>query len=102
MTEPHELFAALSDPTRLDVLTTLAGSGPATATEIAARMPVSRQAVSKHLSALDAAGLVHRESLGREVKYTFTPGPLELLARWAGNAGDQWDDRLERLKRSLD
>ena len=63
--DPHEVFAALADPTRLEVLTRLARLGPATATDLATDLPISRQAVSKHLAALDAAALVERHRNGR-------------------------------------
>jgi DNA-binding transcriptional ArsR family regulator len=100
--DPHPLFAALADPTRLEVLTRLAREGPATATEISSTMPISRQAVTKHLAALDAAGLVERHQSGREVRYTFDPGPLDDVVRWAEGVGDTWDRRLRRLQQSLD
>lgn len=102
MNIPHQVFTALGDATRLEVLTTLARSGPATATELASRMPITRQAVSKHLTALDAAGLVVRAPAGREVRYQFDPAPLEDLARWASDATNTWDRRLERLRRSVE
>lgn len=102
MHSPHQVFAALGDPTRLRVLTTLARSGPATATELAAKMPISRQAVAKHLAALNAAGLVNREPLGREVRYQFDSSPLEDLASWASDATNTWDRRLERLRKSVE
>jgi DNA-binding transcriptional ArsR family regulator len=99
---PHEVFAALADPTRLEVLSRLANGGPATATELSAGMPISRQAVTKHLAALDAAGLVERHAAGREVRYTFDPEPLGDVVRWAENVGDTWDRRLGRLSRSVE
>jgi DNA-binding transcriptional ArsR family regulator len=100
--DPHEVFAALADPTRLDVLTRLARGGPSTATELSSSMPISRQAVAKHLAALGAAGLVERHPSGREVRYSFDPGPLGELVRWAEGVGEVWDRRLERLSRSID
>lgn len=99
---PHEVFAALADPTRLEVLNRLASGGPATATELSAAMPISRQAVAKHLAALDAAGLVERQASGREVRYTFDPEPLGDVVRWAEDVGDKWDGRLGRLSQSLE
>lgn len=99
---PHEVFAALADPTRLEVLSRLARSGPATATEISSDMPISRQAVSKHLAALDSAGLVERHASGREVRYKFDPEPLGDLVRWVGAVGDTWDQRLARLSRNVE
>ncbi len=100
--DPRAVFAALADPSRLEVLDRLARSGPATATEISASMPISRQAVSKHLAALDAAGLVARELSGREVRYSFEPGPLDDVVKWAGEVGDTWDRRLKRLGEKVD
>jgi DNA-binding transcriptional ArsR family regulator len=100
--DPHEVFAALADPTRLEVLTRLARGGPSTATELSSSMPISRQAVAKHLAALGAAGLVERHPSGREVRYSFDPGPLGELVRWAEGVGEVWDRRLERLSRSID
>jgi DNA-binding transcriptional ArsR family regulator len=99
---PHEVFAALADPTRLEVLDRLARGGPATATELSSGMPISRQAVAKHLAALDAAGLVERRASGREVRYTFDPQPLGEVVRWAEGVGDTWDRRLGRLRKSLE
>lgn len=102
MEVPHRVFSALGDPSRLEVLTTLASGGPATATEIAARMPITRQAVAKHLAALDAAGLVSRSPAGREVRYHFDAAPLEELGRWAADTADTWDRRLQRLRNSVE
>ena len=99
---PHQVFAALADPTRLEVLTRLARNGPSTATELSSNLPISRQAVTKHLAALDAAGLVERRPSGREVRYSFDPGPLGDLVSWAENVGDTWDRRLARLGRSVE
>ncbi len=99
---PHEVFAALADPTRLEVLNRLAKGGPATATELSATMPITRQAVAKHLAALDAAGLVERQPAGREVRYTFDPGPLGDVVQWAEDVGDTWDRRLRRLSKSFE
>lgn len=99
---PHELFAALADPTRIEVLNRLARGGPATATELSAAMPITRQAVAKHLAALDAAGLVERQASGREVRYTFDPEPLGDVVRWAEDVGDTWDRRLDRLSQTLE
>ncbi len=65
-------------------------------------MPTSRQAVTKHLAALDAAGLVERRPSGREVRYSFDPGPLGDLEKWVENVGDTWDRRLGLLSRSID
>lgn len=94
------VFAALADSTRRDVITRLAAE-PMTATELADVMPVSRQAVAKHLSALADAGLVASEREGREVRYRLTPGPMTDAMAWLADAGAAWDGRLARLKKHL-
>ena len=94
------VFQALADPTRRAVIRTLA-EGPHTATEIAERLPVSRQAVAKHLVALDQAGLVTAERAGREVRYRLTPRPMTEAMSWMADVGAEWDVRLERLRRHL-
>ena len=96
------VFDALGDPTRRAVLGAVAGAGPITATELARRFPVSRQAVLKHLAALAAAGLVDTERKGREVRYRLTPAPLEGAAAWLVEVGGAWDARIERLRAHLD
>lgn len=72
--------------------------GSATATELAAGLPVSRQAVVKHLSTLGAAGLVAPQRSGREVRYSVTPGPFEDALGWITTVGAKWDTRLANLR----
>jgi DNA-binding transcriptional ArsR family regulator len=98
---PDELFAALADGTRRTILRAVAEDGPVTATAIADRLPVSRQAVTKHLGVLRAAGLVTAERAGREIRFTAATQPLDELATWAESTGRRWDDRLARLRRRL-
>ncbi|HEX5367352.1 MAG TPA: helix-turn-helix transcriptional regulator [Acidimicrobiales bacterium] len=98
---PDALFSALSDPTRRAVLRTVVDDGPVTATSVADRLPVSRQAVAKHLDVLRAAGLVVAERAGREARFTAVTAPLDDLATWAVATGRRWDDRLARLRRQL-
>jgi DNA-binding transcriptional ArsR family regulator len=62
-------------------------------------MPISRQAVVKHLAALAEAGLVDRERAGREVRYHVTPEPLSDAVSWMADVGGQWDQRLATLRR---
>jgi DNA-binding transcriptional ArsR family regulator len=95
------VFSALSDPTRREVVGHLAEQGALTATEIAARLPVTRQAVTKHLAALADAGLVASTREGREVRYTFTPGPMADAVGWMADVGSEWDTRLDALRRHL-
>jgi DNA-binding transcriptional ArsR family regulator len=91
------VFAALSDPTRLAVLRGVAERGPITATELAGDLPVSRQAVAKHLAVLQDAGLVTPARAGRENRFSALTGPLAEAERWLADAGAAWDDRLGRL-----
>jgi DNA-binding transcriptional ArsR family regulator len=93
------VFEALAYPTRRAVLRDVATKGPRTATEVAAELPVSRQAVAKHLAVLREAGLVAHERAGREARFTATLAPLAEAEGWLRSAGAAWDARLERLNR---
>jgi DNA-binding transcriptional ArsR family regulator len=95
------VFDVLSDPTRRGLLAAIADSPAATATELATELPISRQAVVKHLTALTDAGLLDRERFGREVRYRVTPAPLSDAVSWMAAVGGQWDARLQALKRAL-
>lgn len=95
-----DVFAALADPSRRHLLETLARR-EATATELAAGLPVTRQAVAKHLAALREAGLVDARRTGRETRYRLTPGPLDEALGWIAEVGGAWDARLAALRRHL-
>ncbi len=99
MPEHVALFAALGDPTRRQVLDLLAACGEATATTIAAQLPVTRPAVVKHLGILDRAGLLDERRQGREVLFSVRPQPLESASRWLADVASAWDQRLAALKR---
>ena len=92
------VFGALADPTRRSLLSAIAQNPSTTATELAAGMPISRQAVIKHLGALADAGLLARERSGREVRYRMTPQPLSDAVSWMAQVGGQWDERLGALE----
>jgi DNA-binding transcriptional ArsR family regulator len=94
------VFAALADPTRRDVVRRLAAA-PSTATELAAGVPVSRQAVAKHLSTLERAGLVDAEREGRNVRYRLTPAGFGDAVVWMTDVGAAWDTRLAALQRHV-
>lgn len=96
------VFHALSDPTRRQVVRALAQRGSLTASAIAADLPISRQAVTKHLAALRDAGLAQATPAGREVRYDLTPAPMAEAVAWITQTGAAWDDRLARLQRSLE
>lgn len=97
--EIERVLAALADPTRRRVLDAVAAHGEATATMIATELPVSRQAIVKHLIVLDEAGLVAGQRSGREMRYAVRTAPLNLTARWINGLAAEWDDRLARIKR---
>jgi DNA-binding transcriptional ArsR family regulator len=100
--EPDAVFEAFADPTRRAVIRSLASEGPSTLTELSARLPVTRQAVSKHLSLLEEAGLVTPSGEVRGRRYAFTPAPLTDAVGWMVDIGADWDSRLERLKRNVE
>nr|WP_240506936.1 metalloregulator ArsR/SmtB family transcription factor [Thermoactinospora rubra] len=93
------MLAALADPTRRRLLDLLATYGEASATRLAEGLPVSRQAVVKHLAVLEAAGLVAGGRAGREVRYAVRPAALDATARWMAALAAEWDRRLARIKR---
>jgi DNA-binding transcriptional ArsR family regulator len=95
------VFGALSDPTRRELLAAIARQPAATATELASELPISRQAVLKHLTALADAGLLDRERSGREVHYHLTPAPMSDAVSWMAEVGGQWDQRLATLSRQV-
>ncbi|WP_328885966.1 ArsR/SmtB family transcription factor [Streptomyces sp. NBC_00316] len=93
------VFGALADPTRRRLLDLLGVQGESTATTLAEQLPVSRQAVVKHLAVLDAAGLVSGGRVGREVRYEVRPAALNATARWMAALAADWDRRLANIKR---
>jgi DNA-binding transcriptional ArsR family regulator len=96
--EPRDVIAAMADPTRRQLLALLADSGPATATELAGCLPVTRQAVAKHLSLLSRAGLVSGERQGRDVRFAVVTGGLTSTASWLVGLAAEWDTRLAEIK----
>ena len=91
------LFAALADPTRRQVIRSLSGAEPVTASRLAGELPITRQAVAKHLAALERAGLVTPRREGRETRYSLTPEPLGDAIAWMQEVGARWDRSLARL-----
>jgi DNA-binding transcriptional ArsR family regulator len=98
---PDAVFAALADPTRRQLVERLAGGGTVTASALAGELPISRQAIAKHLSALRAARLVRSSRVGRETRYALDPEPLADAASWIAEVGGEWDERLAGLGRLL-
>jgi DNA-binding transcriptional ArsR family regulator len=95
------VFDALGDPGRRSLVEAVASRGSATATELAAELPVTRQAVAKQLIALADAGLMRATRAGRETRYEVTPEPLEDAVGWMVEVGATWDERLAKLRRTL-
>jgi DNA-binding transcriptional ArsR family regulator len=97
--EEDELWSAIADPSRRQVLDLLIGQGAASASWLAGRVPFSRQAVSKHLVVLEEAGLVSRRRQGREVLYQVEAARLAQATRAMAGLAAQWDRRLAAIKR---
>jgi len=97
--EVDELWSAVADPSRRRVLDLLLDRGEATATTLAGELPVTRQAVTKHLVVLDRAGLVKGRRQGREVRYAVRPERLDLATRSMAQVAAEWDTRLAAIKR---
>lgn len=95
------MFAALADPTRRLLVDRLAGTGELNATELGADLPMTRQAVAKHLAALEAAGVVRSARHGREVRYRLDGDAVAEAAAWLQDVGARWDRRLAALRRHL-
>jgi len=95
----QELWAALGEPSRLRVLDVLLDRGEATPTALARQLPLTRQAVTKHLAVLARVGLVEGRRQGREVRYVVEPERLADGARQLHAVAAQWDRRLAAIKR---
>ena len=93
----NDVFDALGDPTRRHIVESLSRQ-EASATQLAAELPVTRQAVAKHLTALRGAGLVDSRKQGRETLYRVNTEPLDEAAAWLVRVGGEGDARLDRLR----
>ena len=99
----ERVFSALADPTRRSMLAVLAASGPATATDLAGRLPVTRQAIAKHLVLLSDAGLVTAEpGERRRVRYRLKSAPMQVAQQFLAALARDWDGPLGALKQHLD
>jgi DNA-binding transcriptional ArsR family regulator len=99
----EQVFTALADPTRRAILATLASDGPATATDLADRLPITRQAISKHLALLSEAGLVTAEpGERRRVRYRLHSAPMQVAQQFLAALARDWDRRLGALTEHLD
>ncbi len=91
------VFAALGDPTRLQLLDWLASGEGRTATQLAGMLPISRQAVAKHLEVLNEAGVVESVRVGRETRYEVNATGLDPATAWLERRSAAWDRRLAAL-----
>ncbi len=99
--QTHLVFVALADSTRRLLLQQLCEEGSGTATSLAARLPMTRQAVTKHLATLAEAGLVTVHEAGRERRYVPQPASLHPVTTWIAAVEAQWDQRLAALRTYL-
>ena len=99
MQADEELWSAIGDPSRRQVLDLLVSNGEASASWLAGRVPFSRQAVSKHLVVLERAGLISRRKQGKEVLYQVEADRLDQATRAMAEVAAQWDRRLAAIKR---
>jgi predicted transcriptional regulator len=94
-----DLWSAVGDPIRRRLLDLLLAEGPGTATTLSDHLPLTRQAVSKHLTVLDRAGLIHGATAGRERRYQVDEAQLARAVAQLADVGASWDARLRRIKR---
>jgi len=98
VTIDEDLWSAVGDPTRRRMLDLLLNEGSGTATSLSEHLPVTRQAVAKHLAVLDRAGLVHAHSAGREKQFRVDETQLGRAVAQLADVGNAWDARLRRIK----
>ena len=99
----EQVFTTLADPTRRAILAALAAGGPATATDLADRLPVTRQAIAKHLALMAEAGLVTAEhGERRRVRYRLRSAPMQVAQQFLAALARDWDRSLEALTQHLD
>jgi DNA-binding transcriptional ArsR family regulator len=91
-------FAALGDPTRLSIIVGLGTSGPLSTMSLTSRTTLSRQAVSKHLRALEDAGFVEGQKLGRDRIWQLRPSKIEEINTYLARISAEWDEALKRLR----
>lgn len=98
----EQVFAALADPTRRTILAALASGGPATATDLAGQLPISRQGIAKHLALLADAGLVTAEQgERRRVRYRLQSAPMQLAQQFLAALARDWEGPLDALRDHL-
>jgi len=99
----EQVFVALADPNRRTILAELASRGPATATDLATRLPITRQGIAKHLATLELAGLVTTEhGERRRVRYRLQSAPMQIAQQFLAALARDWDSQLDALATHLD
>lgn len=99
----EQVFVALADPTRRSILSALASGGPATATDLATRLPITRQGIAKHLNLLTETGLVTAEpGERRRVRYRLHSAPMQVAQQYLAALARDWDGRLDALREHLE
>ena len=100
--EPASVFAALGDATRIDLVDRLSDGTPRSIANLADGLPISRQALTKHLRVLERVGLASATRDGRETLYRIDPAGLLVAEAWIGTVSAQWDSAIDRLKRHVE
>ena len=97
-TDQAAVFAALGDPTRLELVRHLSEGGARSISDLASGFGMSRQAITKHLKVLETAGLVANDRIGRECRYRLDPGTLSDASTYLEAVSRHWDEAIGRLK----
>ena len=98
----RDVFSAIADPTRRELIRLLAGAGELPLHKMTARFRMGRTAVAKHLAVLKEAGLVMARRVGRETRYSLNAAPLREVQEWVSFYEQFWTDRIDRLKEMLE
>lgn len=96
------IFAALGDEMRLSLLARLCERAPCSISQLAEGLPITRQAITKHLRVLEGAGLVRGEAAGRQCLFELEPKPMEQAKDYLDLVSQQWDEALVRLKKFVE
>ena len=99
---PAAVFAALGDPTRLELLARLSDGKPHSIARLTDGLSLTRQGTTKHLRVLEHAGVVDCERVGRESRFTLNPDPIQNARDYLARASAQWDDNIERLRAAVE
>jgi DNA-binding transcriptional ArsR family regulator len=96
--DPAPIFAALGDPTRLELVSRLSSGAPRSISQLSDGLFLTRQGVTKHLKILESAGIVASRRVGREQQFVFSPASIEEVTDYLEKVSEQWDEAINRLK----